>query len=359
MIICKTIKAKIIGLTKTKAKLISQEYQNFQLVLKGKNAPLYSAIKQQALKLKKQINGNKREYPLIIRRDVLKIEKQNTKLSKYWFKIPCYYRRGGVWVAIKFSPTQEELLNHSIRETKLVKKNNKWFLLITVQKEVEIKKSYSSILAIDFGLKWIATVCDLSNLRPKFYGNELRKIRGHYFYLRRKLAKKEIRGYYKWIKRSKEARIVNNFLHKISREIVNWAKETNSLIVFGKLKGIRKQNKGRKFNRKLNSFPYYKLAQYIKYKAIEEEIFVLEAPEAYTSQICHKCGKKGIRKNGLFKCECGLEDNADRNGAINIGKRALGYISKVGVVVTLPRTEALDIKIPINNPVSDLRSSGF
>jgi len=140
---------------------------------------------------------------------------------------------------------------------------------------------------------------------------------------------------------------------------VNWAKETNSLIVFGKLKGIRKQNKGRKFNRKLNSFPYYKLAKYIKYKAIEEEIFVLEAPEAYTSQICHKCGKKGIRKNGLFKCKnCGLMDNADRNGAINIGKRALGYMSKVGVDVALPRTEALN-KIPISNAVIDLRSSGF
>ena len=49
------------------------------------------------------------------------------------------------------------------------------------------------------------------------------------------------------------------------------AKETNSLIAFGKLKGIRKQDKGRKFNRKLNSSPYYKLTQYIRYKANEEK----------------------------------------------------------------------------------------
>lgn len=65
--------------------------------------------------------------------------------------------------------------------------------------------------------------------------------------------------------------------------------------------------------------------------AIEQGILVLEIQENYTSQICWKCGNKGTRKNGLFRCEnCGLEDNADRNGAINIGKRALGYISKAG-----------------------------
>jgi putative transposase len=358
MQIQKTIRAKIIGLTNTKEKLISEEYKNFQLALKGIDVNLYSATKQQALRYGRKFKNHK-EYPLIIRRDVFKIERQNTKLSKYWVKIPCYGRRGGVWVAVKFSPTQEELLNCSIRESKLIRRNDKWFLFITIQKEVEIKKSYSSILGIDFGMKWVATVCDISNLKPKFYGKELRRIRGHYFYLRRKLAKKKIRGFYKWINNNKEKRVVNDLLHKISRDIVNKAKETNSLIAFGELKGIRKQNKGRRFNRKLNSFPYFKLAQYIRYKANEQGILVLEIPESYTSQLCWKCGNRGIRKNGLFKCECGLKDNSDRNGAINIAKRALEYISKVGVDVTLPETEAVNIKIPTSNTVSDLRSLGI
>jgi len=221
------------------------------------------------------------------------------------------------------------------------------------EKQIKIKQSYSNVLGIDFGVKWVATVCGLNNLKPKFYGRELRRIRGHYFYLRKKLAKKKIREYYKWISNDKEQRIVNDLLHKISRDIVNQAKETNSMIAFGKLKGIRNNNKGKKGNRKLNSFPYYKLARYIKYKAEWEGIKVLEVSEAYTSQICHRCGRRGIRYKGLFKCECGLEDNSDRNGAINIGKRALGQVSKVGVTVNIPRTEAVDIK---TNSVSDLRS---
>ena len=56
-----------------------------------------------------------------------------------------------------------------------------------------------------------------------------------------------------------ERRIANDIIHKITREIVNRAIETDSLIVFGKLKGLRNQEKkgrGRKFNRKLSEFPY-------------------------------------------------------------------------------------------------------
>jgi len=40
-----------------------------------------------------------------------------------------------------------------------------------------------------------------------------------------------------------ERRIVNNIIHKITREIVNRAIETDSLIVLGKLKGLRNQEK--------------------------------------------------------------------------------------------------------------------
>jgi len=61
-----------------------------------------------------------------------------------------------------------------------------------------------------------------------------------------------------------EERIANNIIHKITREIVNRAIETDSLIVLGKLKGLRNREKkegrgrGRKFNRKLSGFLYFK-----------------------------------------------------------------------------------------------------
>lgn len=41
----------------------------------------------------------------------------------------------------------------------------------------------------------------------------------------------------------KERRVVDDLLHKISREIVNRAKEENAIIVLGDLKGIRKKKR--------------------------------------------------------------------------------------------------------------------
>ena len=69
---------------------------------------------------------------------------------------------------------------------------------------------------------------------------------------------------------SHEKRITNDIVHNISRQIVNRTFETDALIVLGDIKHLRKreQNKhGRKFNRKLAGFQYFKLTQYIKYKA--------------------------------------------------------------------------------------------
>jgi hypothetical protein len=62
--------------------------------------------------------------------------------------------------------------------------------------------------------------------------------------------------------------------------------------------------------------------------------------EARTSQYCRRCYQKGVRKiQGLFTCaKCG-EENADRNVAFNIPYWALGYISKVGVTVNMPKLE--------------------
>src|SRR5215469_3360507 len=136
---------------------------------------------------------------------------------------------------------------------------------------------------------------------------------------------------------SHKKRIANDIIHNISRDIVNQAINTNAIIVLGDIKHLprRKQNTR---GRKLSGFQYYKLTQYITYKAALAGIKVIQVSEASTSQYCRKCYQKGARKiQGLFTCaKCGGE-NADRNAAFNIAYRALGYISKVGVTVNIPK----------------------
>jgi len=343
----KTIKAKILELRKGKEELLKREYENWQRYLRGdKTVPLYSATKQQADRLLKRLKGRlkpNKEYPMILRRDVYRA---NTKLTPYWLKISIYGVRGGINVPIKtHEPITEDMV---CREAKIIRKGDEWFVYITVEKEVE-ERNPKSILAIDLGIRWMATTVNSNNPKPNFYGKELRKVKGHYFYLRRSLTLKKA---YKTIKKIglKERRVVNDILHKISRAIVNEALENDSMIVLGNLKGIRRNGKGRRFNRKLNNgFPYYRLSQFIEYKAKWLGIKVIKISEKNTSKLCHKCGEEGVRVGSSFKCpNCGYSCHADYNGAMNILKRAMGLVSVAGAGLTQPRTRYDEARRPKN-----------
>jgi len=348
MILQKTIKAKIVNLTDIKQQKIQKEYTNFQNKVKlyqdgldfldiYKTIPLYSATSQQAERLVKRAKP-KHNQPLIIRRDCIKIQQQDTKVSDYWARIPIHKK--SIWVAIQFPKQHKHLLEHSIRECKILSKNNNWFLLITIQTETEIHTHYNSLIAIDLGEKNIATSVELKTNRVEFYGKKVRGVRRHYAWLRKRLGNKKA---LKTIKKigQKEQRIVNYHLHKISRDIVNRAKETNSAIVLGNLKGIRKsaKNKGRRFNRIVSNMPYYKLTQYIEYKANDAGLQVVKISERNTSKTCSKCGSIGSRqKQSVFNCShCGLKDyNADLNGATNILKRFSGQCLENGGLLAIP-----------------------
>ncbi len=342
MQIQKVVKAKVVGLTNIKHQVLDHEYDGLQRFLQGDpNVELYSANKQQAQRFYKRIKPE-REYPLSIRKDLIRVERRDTKIVRYWVRIPVKLRHGGVWVAIK--PHCEITADLEICESKLLRRNGEYFLHLVVKREVELKTSYSSVLAVDMGIRHVACSVDTRSGMTRFYGRELRRVKGHFFHLRRKLGQKKL---LKVVKRigSKEGRITNDQLHKAAKAIVDEAKRLNAIIAIGNPKGIRRNGRGRRFNRKLNSWPFWKLRQYIEYKANWRGIAVIEVSEAYTSQRCWRCGaigKRSGRHHGLFECpRCGLKENADRNGAFNIGRRALGQVSKVGAVVSQPVTGAL------------------
>jgi IS605 OrfB family transposase len=341
MLIRKTIKAKVINPTNRKQDILENEYQGFQDALHGKGADLYSATKQQAERLLKKIKTPKhRHYPLILRRDVIRLERQDTVIASYWFKFPCFGIKGGIWLALK--PHCDIPDDCSLREAKLIKRKNAWFIHLTIEKEVdEPTINPDRLLAIDLGERYLATVCGGDGIRPQFLGKEVRGIRRHYAWLRKRLGERKLLSVIRRIG-NVERRKVNAICHQISRRIVDEAKETGSTIVLGDLKGIRQRARGKRMNRIVSSMPYYKLTQFIKYKAAWEGVAVLVIPEAYTSKICHRCGSLGSRPyQGLFLCySCGLRYSADLNGSRNILKRALGYIPSAGAALAQPITQA-------------------
>jgi putative transposase len=157
---------------------------------------------------------------------------------------------------------------------------------ITIEKQDEPIIRADNVLAVDLGCKNITVTVNTANTKPNFYGAALRGIRGFYFNLRRKLGEKKVSDKIKSLK-NVEFLQVNHELHEISKAIVEEAKRTNAVVILGKLKGIRKNIKGsRRIRRLINNFPYYRLVQYIKYKAAWTIIRTLEISEADTSNTC-------------------------------------------------------------------------
>jgi len=153
---------------------------------------------------------------LVLRNDVYDIHKEDTKLTPYWIRIPVAGKRGGINCPIALSSPIPE--GARMKEAKIIKEGEEWYVYVTIEKEVQERKT-DSILAVDMGIRNIATTVNLHNPRPKFYGKELNKVRGHFFNLRQKLQKKNAYGTIKKLG-NHERRRVDAILHIISKGIV-------------------------------------------------------------------------------------------------------------------------------------------
>jgi putative transposase len=157
-------------------------------------------------------------------------------------------------------------------------------------------------------------------------------IRYKYQKLRQKLQKA---GDYSQLKKvaNKEQRRMRDLDHKISRAVVDYAQENDLQIVVEDLGGIRKNrrkgNGSKKANRLVNSWSFYRLMQFIRYKSKLLGIPVTTVDPSHTSQLCSYCYRKGNRSGIDFQCtnkRCGKKMNSDVNAAYNIGKRFLGLL---------------------------------
>ena len=127
--------------------------------------------------------------------------------------------------------------------------------------------------------------------------------------------------------KNRESRIIRDANHKVSRKIVNFAKENNAGIVLEDLKGIRETKKQAKsFKYSLHSWSFSQLDFFIEYKAKLLGIPIVKIDPQYTSQQCSKCGLLGERKGKLFKCSCGHVEDADVNASFVIGLRHRGIL---------------------------------
>jgi putative transposase len=123
--------------------------------------------------------------------------------------------------------------------------------------------------------------------------------------------------------KNRENRLIRDLNHRVSRKIVEIAKEQNAGIKLEELDGIRNNRKHtRSFNYGLNSWSFYQLQKFIEYKAKLDGVPITYVEPRNTSKECSRCGCIGIREDKSFKCPtCGHVDHADANASFNISLR--------------------------------------
>jgi len=202
---------------------------------------------------------------------------------------------------------------------------DKFMISATFKKEISNHK-YPNILGIDLNCgvgRSIANCANLKNGEVLNLGKQGPNIRKSYF-TKRKTHR---------ISSDKEKRKTRDLDHKISRTIVNYALKHKLKIVVEDLSGIRKTsskgNGSKEKNRFVNSWSFYRLQQFIEYKAKEHGIPFEKINPQYTSQECNYCSVLGERKRDTFQCKnkkCKSyrkKRHSDINAAFNIGKRSL------------------------------------
>lgn len=214
---------------------------------------------------------------------------------------------------------QQERLIGKLGSLRITQKSGKYMAQIAVEATKQLNIA-DKVMGVDLGLK-VPAVATTESGKTKFFGNgrQNKFIKRNHRSVRRKLGKqKKLKAIRK--RHNKEQRWMKDADHKVSRQIVNFAKENNvEVIRLEKLSGIRQTARtSRKNEKNLHTWSFYRLASFIEYKAFLEGIRVEYVNPKYTSQICPSCGKRNHAKDRKYQCECGFKAHQDRVGAINI-----------------------------------------
>jgi putative transposase len=223
---------------------------------------------------------------------------------------------------------------------RLIPKAVGYLLEIVYEKTINAPKlDRNRIAGIDIGVRNLVAVADNIGGMPivvkggvaksmnQFYNKERARLRSIY-----DLQKVDVGSKAKKLAVKREKKM-NDYLHKVSRTVIDLLVERNigRLIIGHNDNWKQDVNLGKVNNQNFVTIPFSTLIHMLQYKAGEQGIEVTVQEESHTSVVSffdnelieHQEIYKGKRKRGLFRTAKGLIVNADVNGALNIIRKAV------------------------------------
>ena len=202
------------------------------------------------------------------------------------------------------------------------------------------------VVGVDLGRRDIAT----TSTGKSWSGKQIQSIRDRYSFVRANVQSKRTRSSRRLLRRlsGREQRFQKWLNHKISKQLVQEAKQIGADLAFEDLTNIReslnKKPRSKTERRRTNNWAFYQLRFFVGYKANIAGVKVVFVPAAYTSQTSSRCGHihpvkgKSYRNGKVFKCgNCGFEHDADINAANNI--------AALGKSVSLPESPGMSCQL--------------
>ena len=259
------------------------------------------------------------------------------------------------WVTVKLKHTDMQYIRKHLQNTKmsvptLEKKHHKWFLRFAFEKDIKLKDTKDTILAIDLGINTDATCSVMKSdgtiLARKFINfasdkdqitHTLNKIKG----VSQKYGSHNTTKLWRVVKFKNE-----ELARKIAKAITDYAIEQNvDVIVFehldmkGKKRGFKKQ--------KLHMWKKNSVQKYVEHKAHRQGIRVSHICAWNTSKLAYDGSGVVVRDTDNYSLATfnnGKKYNCDLSASYNIGARY--FIRELEKSISAKKWSHVQAKVP-------------
>jgi putative transposase len=227
-----------------------------------------------------------------------------------------------------------------------------WYALLSVSMDVPDAGEVKGWIGVDRGQNNIAVAALPLKFGRFWKGGRVKQLRRQFQRTRRKLQNaKQLKEVLRLEQR--ERRIMTHINHVISKRLVQFAQDFGMGLRFEDLSGCRKTMKQKKKTKSdaannRDSWAFYQLELFTRYKAIRAGVPVESVPAPYTSKSDHRNGVLGVRNGDWFRGFDGYRCNADWNASQNIGQW-LGFSCPLSLQKAVVAMATVDAEGAVND----------